>query len=89
MSLEKLLGCAGKALEVICGAWSEQSRSKAMQPGIAAEGWKEGTRASGAWSDSEGLQAARNKAGFLILVKAQLLRVYSLSVSLFSPFSPT
>lgn len=44
MSLEKLLDCAGKALEVICGTWSEQSHSKAMQLGIAAEGWKEGAR---------------------------------------------
>lgn len=70
MSLEKLLGCAGKALEVICGGWSEQPLPKAVQ-----RGGKREPRASGAWSDSEGLQAARNKAVFLIFVKAQLLRV--------------
>lgn len=73
--LEKVLGCAGKAPEVICGAWSEQSLSQAVHSGMAAERWKERARASGAWSDSEGLQAARNKAVFLIFVKAQLLRV--------------
>lgn len=33
MSLEKLLGCAGKALEVICGGWSEQPLPKAVQRG--------------------------------------------------------
>ena len=57
MSVEKPLDCGGEARGVVCDARPEQLRwAGAAQ---LAEGWKEGARASGAWSDSEGLQGTR------------------------------
>lgn len=46
-----------------------------LGPQGCLRGRKDGARASGAQSDSEGLPAARNKAVFLILLKAHLLGV--------------
>lgn len=40
MSLEKHQGCAGKTLEVICGAWSEQSLSRPCTQGWLQRGGK-------------------------------------------------
>lgn len=81
MSLETAPAHVGKARVGICGAWCEESRwgpvlaARAVGPQGCLRGRKDGARASGAQSDSEGLPAARNKAVFLILLKAHLLGV--------------